>query len=363
MSWVQLAQMSTSTATWAASSVPHFISEASAALETAKEQASAAAESASAALETAKGQASAAAESASAALETAKGQASAAAESAREQATAAAENAKEQASAVAETASVYFSSTISRCQQALADLSNTTQDWKDASGVPAGLASAFEALSQALADLKQQAHTYDTKYQLSSTVTAAIADTREQANVAVAAASSYAAQAAAAATAQLVGVSAGLKVRILSAAEMGLQTAIPAALSAEEKLQLAHRATVASQKVQEYNTKYGVYDKLRDLEQRYSLTEHLSSAVSQAQGVDQRVTGGKVEPAMLLAYETGLSMVGHVIAKYEEAKQSPPSDIREEAVAAQPVVAPEAAVEEPQVAPEAEVEAAAVVEA
>ena len=40
-----------------------------------------------------------------------------------------------------------------------------------------------------------------------------------------------------------------------------------------------------------------------------------------AQGLDQRVTGGKLEPAVLSAYDMGLQMVGYVITKYEEAKK------------------------------------------
>ena len=65
------------------------------------------------------------------------------------------------------------------------------------------LSGAFARVNQALTDLKDLAKTYDEKYNLSSTVSAAIADPQKQASIALAAAASCAANASAAATAQL----------------------------------------------------------------------------------------------------------------------------------------------------------------
>ena len=123
-------------------------------------------------------------------------------------------DAKQQASSVAETASAYFVGSIDKAQTALADLSTTTRQWAERkTEVPVGaLTGAFARVSQALNDVTDQARRYDEKYQLSSTVSAAIADPQQQASVALAAAASCAVNAANAATAQLQGVSDGLKV-------------------------------------------------------------------------------------------------------------------------------------------------------
>ena len=211
-------------------------------------------------------------------------------------------DAKQQASAAAETASAYFAATIEKAQTALGELSTTTQQWKEgATEVPvAALTGAFARVSAALNDLKDLAKSYDEKYQLSSTVSAAIADPQKQASVALAAAASCAAHASAAATAQLQGVSDGLKIRIMNAAEVGLQKAIPAAVAADEKLSLTEKVTVAhdmvTQRVKEFNDTYGVANRLKELDERYSLTQYCTSALTKAQGLDQRVTGVSTVP-------------------------------------------------------------------
>ena len=71
----------------------------------------------------------------------------------------------------------------------------------------------------------------------------------------------------------------------------------------------------------EFNETYAVADRLKEVDERFSLTQYCTSALGAAQGLDQRVTGGKLEPAVLSAYDMGLQMVGYVIAKYEEAKK------------------------------------------
>jgi|UniRef100_A0A7S4GAS6 hypothetical protein len=236
-------------------------------------------------------------------------------------------DAKQQASSAMESASTYLAATIDRAQEALGDLSRTTQTWKEnATEVPVrALSGAFARVNEALTELRDLAKTYDEKYKLSSTVSAAIADPQHQASVALAAAASCAANASAAATAQLQGVSDGLKVRIMNAAELGLQKALPAAVAADERLSLTAKVTVAhdvvTQRVKEFNETYAVADRLKEVDERFSLTQYCTSALGAAQGLDQRVTGGKLEPAVLSAYDMGLQMVGYVIAKYEEAKK------------------------------------------
>jgi|EP00670_Eutreptiella_braarudii_P003369 hypothetical protein len=217
-------------------------------------------------------------------------------------------DAKQQASNAVETASQYFASAIDAAQEALGDLGKTTQEWKEtASEVPIrALSSAFQRLCQALAELTDRAKQYDEKYQLSASVSAAIADPRKQAYLAAAAASS-------AVTAQLQWVSDELKVRIVSAADFGLEKAMPAAVAADQKLCLTEKVTVAHDLV---------IRRAKEMDERYSMSQYCNSALGAVQGLDHRVTGGKVEPAMTSAYELGLQMLGYILSKYEEAKKT-----------------------------------------
>jgi hypothetical protein len=105
----------------------------------------------------------------------------------------------------------------------------------------------------------------------------------------------------------------------MTAAETGLQRSIPTV----EKATLAHDLVV--QRVQEFNDAYGVATRLQELDERYAVTQYCTGALGraqgQAQGLDQRVTGGKLGPAVVSAYEMGLMLVGFVMTKYEEVKK------------------------------------------
>lgn len=253
-----------------------------------------------------------------------------------------------------EKATVYFSAVMEKTQTALKDLGTAAQSLKgSASEIPIkALSTTFAKVNAAFAELRETAKSYDDKYGLSSTVTAAITAPREQAGVAIATASSYAAQAANTATAQLQGVSDGIRLRLVSHAECGLQKALPVAVSLDEKHHLKERAadaaTVMTQKAKELDEKYAVLETLKGLDARYSLSGYLTAALGGAKGLDQKVTGGRVEPAVLSAYDLGLKMAGYMQDKYEAAKK----EMHEEGAKAEPEPVPEPA--EPAPAPAVE---------
>eukprot|EP00667_Euglena_gracilis_P008386 EG_transcript_8482 len=223
-----------------------------------------------------------------------------------------------------EKASAYFGKALDRTQEAIAELTKQAQALKDnATEIPVrAFSNAFAKANDALTDVKERARSFDEQHQLSAKVSDIINHPRDQATVAIASASSYVAEAAHGAYAQLQGVSDGIKCRVMLAAEQGLETVLPLAVTYDEKLHITERAThasgVVSQQVTAFNEKYHVSDKLTDLDKRWSVSESVTSALT---SLDQRITGGKVEPAMASAYEMGLQMAGYLRGKFEESKQ------------------------------------------
>eukprot|EP00668_Euglena_longa_P023005 GGOE01028677.1.p1 GENE.GGOE01028677.1~~GGOE01028677.1.p1 ORF type:complete len:292 (+),score=75.91 GGOE01028677.1:39-878(+) len=227
-------------------------------------------------------------------------------------------------SAGREKASAYFGKALDKTQEAIAELTKQAQTLKDnATEIPVrAFSNAFAKANEALSDIKERARSFDEQHQLSSKVSDIINHPRDQAMVAIASASTYVAEAAHGAYAQLQGVSDGIKCRVMLAAEQGLDSVMPLAVTYDEKLHISERATQASsvvaQQVTAFNGKYHVSDKLTDLDKRWAVSESVTSALT---SLDQRITGGKVEPAMMSAYEMGLQMAGYLRGKFEESRQ------------------------------------------
>lgn len=233
-------------------------------------------------------------------------------------------DAKEQTNAGREKASAYFRSVLDKTQEALAELAKQAQTLKDnATEIPVrAFSNAFARVNDALVDVRDKARNFDDQHQLSNKVSEIVQHPREQAQVAVASASSYVAQAAHVAYAQLQGVSDGIKYRVMTAADQGVTKVMPMAVSTEEKLHIAERAEVVTQRVREFNEKYHVSETISDLDKRWSVSDYLAAALSSVMQLDQRITGGKVEPAMNSAYELGLQTAGYLRDKYEESRKA-----------------------------------------
>lgn len=248
-----------------------------------------------------------------------------------------------------EKASAYFSLALDKTQEALAELTKQAQALKDnATEIPVrAFSNAFAQANEALTDVKERAKAFDEQHQLTSTVSEIINHPRDQAAVAIASASSYVAEAAHSAYAQLQGVSDGIKCRVMAAAEQGLEKVIPVVAGCDEKLGISERSVAAkdvvTQQVKAFDEKYHVYDKIVDLDKRWALSSHFASALSSLGQLDQKFTGGKVEPAVNSAYVIGLQMTGYIRDKYEECKQKgegPAAEGEEAAAAPAPVVVP-----------------------
>eukprot|EP00993_Chasmostoma_nieuportense_P002233 NODE_3047_length_1040_cov_40.527930_g2905_i0.p1 GENE.NODE_3047_length_1040_cov_40.527930_g2905_i0~~NODE_3047_length_1040_cov_40.527930_g2905_i0.p1 ORF type:complete len:291 (+),score=84.69 NODE_3047_length_1040_cov_40.527930_g2905_i0:8-880(+) len=231
-----------------------------------------------------------------------------------------------------ETAAGYLSGAMNSTRQALAELSKTAQTLGgDATEIPVkAFTNALAQASTTFTKITEAAQKYDEQHQLSTTVASVIAAPKDQASLAIATVAGYVAAAAAAANAQLQGVSDGLRVNLLpmlaSAAQSGLDKTLPAAAKADETLQISQRAEAASkavcQKAKDLDERYQVLTRAKELDERFGLSGYVGVAVGSAQTLDQKLTGGKVSPSILAAYGMGLEMAGYVRERFEEAKRA-----------------------------------------
>lgn len=210
-----------------------------------------------------------------------------------------------------EKASQYLSTALEKVQAALAELGHVTEQLKSGPAeIPVkAITNALASASAAFTQLQEKAKQYDEEYKLSSRVSAVVASPKEQASAALATIAAYAAHASDTANAQLQGVSHGLRAKLTDAASAGLDKALPQAVKADEMFHVSERAAA---------TKALLVQTAKDLEEKFGIYGYLQDAKDKAQSLDQKLTGGRVTPALVAAYQKGLSMVGAVQQLYED---------------------------------------------
>jgi len=207
---------------------------------------------------------------------------------------------------------------VEKVQTALSSLVASTQSMKDE--IPmAAISRALSQVNEALAHLMEAIHQYDENYKLSTSLASYMAAPKDQFSAAIALVASYYAEAAAAANAQLQGVSDGLRAKLaavatasLNAANRGLDITLPVAARVDST---AHVSDIAAA------TSSMITTTAMDLNEKFGLLGYIGVATGKAQSLDQQVTGGKISPAVLAAYKMGLAAVGHVQERYSEAKR------------------------------------------
>jgi len=251
-------------------------------------------------------------------------------------------DAKQSGATGREKASAYFGLALDKAQEALTELGKQAQTLKDnATEIPVRAFSVgFAKANDALTEIKDRARLFDDQHGLTTKVSDVVHNPREQATVALASASSYVTEAAHGAFSQLQGVSDGIKVRVVAAAEQGLDKVLPVAASCDGKLQISERTAKIAQQVKQFDEQYHVSDKLIDLDNRWALSQYFTSVLNSLGSLDQRVTGGSVQPVVNSAYEMGLQMAGFVSTKYEETKAKVAEDEAKAAAPAPPKEAP-----------------------
>jgi hypothetical protein len=60
---------------------------------------------------------------------------------------------------------------------------------------------------------------------------------------------------------------------------------------------------------------------MKELDEKFGIFGYFGFARGKAQELDQKVTGGKISPAIISAYNMGLVAAGHVHDRYEETKR------------------------------------------
>lgn len=213
-----------------------------------------------------------------------------------------------------EKASEHLGGAMARVNSALGDLSQAVTSFKDgASEVPVkALSTTIARVSGAFAHLLETAHKYDEQFQLSTKVASVISGPKDRAITAITYVAGHSAAAAAAANAQLQGVSDGLRARLTNVALSGIDLALPAAVKVDDRLHVAEKANAVGNVIAQ---------RAKDLDDRFGLSGYVEAAVERAENLDQRVTGGRVTPAILSAYQAGLRAVGYVQGRYEDLKQ------------------------------------------
>jgi len=221
-----------------------------------------------------------------------------------------------------ETASSYLLPPIQKAQAAIEEFAAKASSLKDKTAeIPTKawsrtLAAANGALEQVTALSRE----YDEKFQLSSKVQKAVAIPREKCATALVEASALAASVSASANAQLQGVNHGLCSRAVALASSSASVLFSTAAALENRFDIESKAVTAGTKVA---------GKASEYDEQYSVKERLSvlatSAGEKAQGLDSKVTGGKVAPVVLSAFEKGLAMatdgLDYVKNGYQMAKE------------------------------------------
>jgi len=221
-----------------------------------------------------------------------------------------------------ETASAHLAGAIARSQAAFDELATTASTLKDkAVEIPTkALSRTLAAANSSLENIGEVAAKYDEKFKLSSTVQKAVALPWQKCSAALAEVSQRAASLSAAANAQLQGVNQGLCSRVVSIASGGANMIFCTAAALENRYAIEEKASSAGTKVA---------DKAQQLDEKFNVKERVGAlatgVLTRAGDLDSKVTGGKLTPAVLTAYEKGLSMatdgLAYVQTNYESAKQ------------------------------------------
>jgi len=193
---------------------------------------------------------------------------------------------------VGEKAGPYVKSAVDVGQTALDELARIVESLKSGTTeIPIkALSLALARFNAAFTHLMDVATEYDTKYALKTRLSTVVAHPGEQATAAVATVGAYAAAAAASVNAQLQGVADALN-------------------STKTKCLEVRPADVGAI----------IVEKAKELDERFGLSGMLTQyAVTPAQSLDQKVTGGKVSQAVISAYTAGWNMV----YKFQEKLQS-----------------------------------------
>lgn len=230
---------------------------------------------------------------------------------------------------VSETASAFLNETIQQAYAALDsldELSKKATVLKDkAAEVPtevllttlAAASIALAACVSALA-LALGAH-YDEQYKLSSTVAGVVEGPQQRCLTALADVSDLAASVAAGANAQLHSVHNDCQSRAACVTRSSAKCICSTAATLNERFNIEGMAISAGTTV---------VGKTRTIDEHYNVKEILTSLAAKkcerAQEFDLRVTGGKVTPAVLCAFEKGLLLASNGLtymrAEYELAK-------------------------------------------
>jgi len=221
-----------------------------------------------------------------------------------------------------ETASAYLGGPIQKAQDAFDQLATTAATMKDKTvEIPTkALSRTLTAANSALEQITELATKYDDKFKLSSTVQKAVSIPREKAHAALVEVSNLAASTSAAANAQLQGVNQGIVSRATALATSGASLLFSTAAALDGRYNIESKAITAGT---------AVVDRAQKLDERFSVKERGVSlgtnVLERAQGLDSRVTGGKVTPLVVSAFEKGLAMATDGLAYaqtgYEAAKQ------------------------------------------
>jgi hypothetical protein len=220
-----------------------------------------------------------------------------------------------------ETASAYLGAPIQKAQNAFDELASTVSMLKDKTvEIPTkALTRTLSAANGALEQISEVAHKYDDKFKLSSTVQKAVSVPREKCAAALVEVSTLAASVSAAANAQLQGVNHGICSRALSIASGSANFIFRTAAALDGRFALENKAvnagTVAAGKAQALDERYKVQERVGSL---------AATGLERARGLDSSVTGGKVTPVVLSAFEKGLALatdgLAYVQTGYDTAK-------------------------------------------
>jgi len=226
-----------------------------------------------------------------------------------------------------ETASAYLGGPIQKAQAAFDELASTASMLKDKSvEIPTkALTRTLSAANGALEQITELANKYDEKFALSDKVQKAVSIPREKAAEALIEVSKLAATVSAAANAQLQGVNHGIvsRARSLSLTGAGWLFSTAAALDGRYSIQDKVVGSMADGKL---NKAIG---KASELDEKYNVKQRVGSLVEKGLekglSIDSSVTGGKVTPLVLSAWDKGFELatggLAFVQTGYESAKQ------------------------------------------
>jgi len=221
-----------------------------------------------------------------------------------------------------ETAAAYLGAPIQKAQSAFDDLAATATSLKDKTvEIPTkALSRALTAANVALEHMTEVANKYDEKFGVRSKVRTVVSVPQEKCMTALVEVSNLAASVSAAANAQLQGVNHGICSRAASIASSGAGLVFSTAAALDDRFDIESKAI---------NAGTAVVGKAQQLDERYNVKESMGSlankGLERARGLDSRVTGGRVTPVVLSAFESGLAMAAggfsFVQSGYESAKQ------------------------------------------